>query len=50
VDGTGRDGLWEQTLSGLKVTGKVIHAILWHSHVNVPLGYYVKPETGDVVV
>jgi hypothetical protein len=33
----------------LGVPDKVIQAILRHSNVNVTLGYYVKPQTTDVV-
>lgn len=33
----------------LGVPDKVIQAILRHSNVNVTLGYYIKPQTPDVV-
>jgi integrase len=33
----------------LGVPDKVIQAILRHSNVNVTLGYYVKPQTPDVI-
>jgi integrase len=33
----------------LGVPDKVIQAILRHSNVNVTLGYYIKPQTHDVI-
>ena len=33
----------------LGVPDKVIQAILRHSNVNVTLGYYIKPQTQDVI-
>jgi len=33
----------------LGVPDKVIQSILRHSNVNVTLGYYIKPQTQDVI-
>ena len=33
----------------LGVSDKVIQAILRHSNVNITLGYYVKPQSLDVI-
>jgi integrase len=33
----------------LGVPDKVIQAILRHSNVNITLGYYIKPQTNDVI-
>jgi hypothetical protein len=33
----------------LGIPDKVIQAIFHHSNVNVRLGYYIKPQTQDVV-
>jgi integrase len=33
----------------LGVPDKVIQAILRHSNVNITLGYYIKPQTDDVI-